>query len=39
MVAAEVGREPILEDMNQPPSRVTSGTYLYRFGSGRGRRQ
>jgi Homing endonuclease associated repeat len=33
VVAAHVGREPIPEDMNRPPSRITSGSYRYRFGS------
>jgi Homing endonuclease associated repeat len=32
-VAEHVQREPILDDMNRPPSRITSGSYLYRFGS------
>jgi Homing endonuclease associated repeat len=32
-VAAHVGREPIQEDLNRPPSRITGGSYLYRFGS------
>lgn len=32
-ITAYVERQPILEDMNRPPSEITSGSYLHRFGS------
>ena len=32
-VAEAVGHAPMLADMNRPPSRITSRTYTYRFGT------
>lgn len=32
-VAAHLDREPIQEDMNRPPSRITGDSYRHRFGS------
>lgn len=33
MVAAHLGRDPIQEDMNRPPSKITGDSYRHRFGS------